>query len=301
MTSYYWVNLGDSHREVAEYRFLWAPSHTLDKNGRRVVSAGWKAVPKVRQGDIIFCYFDGKIKYLATSTCNAYEAKRPENRAFHKWKKEGYKIDVELEVLIEPLDTQSISERFIARFNQNCTPKLFTSQGRVGENYMIAIPQEAAAFLLQECEIEKVIPVDLGNAEKTKDTSEKRERDAIAKARIGQGRFRQDLLEYWCGTCPLTQVDVASLLIASHIVPWRLSNNSEKVDKFNGFVFSPSVDRLFDKGFISFDDDGGVLQRNDVPTLLLQKLGIPSEARISGLQHEHINYLKRHRTIYGFE
>ena len=32
-------------------------------------------------------------------------------------------------------------------------------------------------------------------------------------------------------------------------------DNNEQFDVNNGFIFTPTYDRLFDKGFISFNDD----------------------------------------------
>ena len=50
--AFYWVNLGDSRKEVRDYNFLWAPTHTVNKSGSRTVNAGWRHVPKVAKGDI---------------------------------------------------------------------------------------------------------------------------------------------------------------------------------------------------------------------------------------------------------
>ena len=56
------------------------------------------------------------------------------------------------------------------------------------------------------------------------------ERDALIRSRIGQGRFRYDLLEMWEGRCCITGLDIDALLRASHIKPWRDSNNAERLD-----------------------------------------------------------------------
>lgn len=80
------------------------------------------------------------------------------------------------------------------------------------------------------------------------------ERKAIIMARRGQGFYRKKLLEEIV-VCPFTLVDDKHLLVASHIKPWKVSNNKEKIDNKNGIVLTPTYDRLFDKGYISFTDD----------------------------------------------
>ena len=59
--------------------------------------------------------------------------------------------------------------------------------------------------------------------------------------------------------CPFTQIDDIKLLIASHIKPWSVCNLAEKTDVENGLMLSPLFDKLFDKGYISFDNDGNIM------------------------------------------
>lgn len=80
------------------------------------------------------------------------------------------------------------------------------------------------------------------------------EKNQIVAARIGQGLFRRNLL-LDCGTCPITGVNDSRFLVASHIKPWRISNNQERLDMRNGLMFTPTYDKLFDTGFISFTND----------------------------------------------
>jgi predicted restriction endonuclease len=85
-----------------------------------------------------------------------------------------------------------------------------------------------------------------------------KEREAIVKARIGQGRFRQQLLEYW-ETCAVTGCEEISLLVASHIKPWSECDVREAVDPYNGLLLSPNLDAAFDNGYVSFTDTGEML------------------------------------------
>ncbi len=72
------------------------------------------------------------------------------------------------------------------------------------------------------------------------------ERDAIIKARIGQGGFMQKLIIKY-GKCRVCGMDDEKLLIASHIKPWAISNDKEKLDDNNGLLLCPNHDALFDK------------------------------------------------------
>jgi hypothetical protein len=82
------------------------------------------------------------------------------------------------------------------------------------------------------------------------------ERDAVVKARIGQGRFRQDLIDYWTN-CAVTDCVDKRLLRASHIRPWSTSSLRDRLSHYNGLLLSPTLDACFDCGLISFDDAVG--------------------------------------------
>ena len=59
--------------------------------------------------------------------------------------------------------------------------------------------------------------------------------------------------------CPFTMINDERLLRASHIKPWVVSNDKEKLDPKNGLTLSPTYDVLFDRGFISFQDNGNLM------------------------------------------
>lgn len=48
-------------------------------------------------------------------------------------------------------------------------------------------------------------------------------------------------------------------MVASHIKPWSVSNNEERLSVDNGLLLSATFDRLFDSGLISFKKDGTIL------------------------------------------
>lgn len=93
-----------------------------------------------------------------------------------------------------------------------------------------------------------------------RDTSiSKTERETIVKARIGQGQYRKRLLDKYNHECIITHVGIPEILIASHIKPWAVSNNEERISSENGFILSATYDKLFDQGLISFQNDGKIM------------------------------------------
>jgi len=67
------------------------------------------------------------------------------------------------------------------------------------------------------------------------------------ETRLGQGRYRIQLIDIW-RKCSVTEFDRLDLLIASHIKPWKVSSEKERIDPFNGLLLTPNLDKLFDLG-----------------------------------------------------
>lgn len=90
----------------------------------------------------------------------------------------------------------------------------------------------------------------------TREVLDVTERDILTKARIGQGKFRTDLVASWRNgeTCALTGLSVPEMLIASHIKPWRACTNEERLDPMNGLLLGAHVDKLFDRHLLSFEE-----------------------------------------------
>ncbi len=120
------------------------------------------------------------------------------------------------------------------------------------------------------------------------------ERDAIVKARIGQGLFRKNLIEYW-SRCAVTGCSEISLLRASHIKPWAKASPTECLSLYNGLLLSPSLDACFDSGFVSFDDDGKILISTNLNTENTQILSIHPDMQLQKIEPQHKTYLGYHR------
>ncbi len=119
------------------------------------------------------------------------------------------------------------------------------------------------------------------------------EKSTLINTRIGQGKFRRLLIEHWNG-CAITGCRDTNLLIASHIKPWRSSDNNERLDPFNGLLLLPNFDKAFDLGYITFQTHGDIVVSPflEVPEIL----GIENSMMLN-IGDEHQEYMAFHREV----
>ena len=119
---------------------------------------------------------------------------------------------------------------------------------------------------------------------------------ALIEARIGQGRFRADLEREWNGTCAVTGCGILPMLRASHIKPWEASNDSERLDSENGLLLTAHIDALFDKGLISFQDDGTMLLSRQIGIKDRMYFRLPGKLRVkpSKQRKQFLSYHRDH-------
>ena len=125
------------------------------------------------------------------------------------------------------------------------------------------------------------------------DPEKRTEIETLIKARLGQGSFRQNVLEQY-PSCPLTGLDIQPLLIASHIKPWSVCNNNERLDPFNGLMLAPNIDALFDSGLITFDPDGTIKISPKIDLENQKRLGISSRMKLK-IRPKSKKYFEYHR------
>lgn len=137
--------------------------------------------------------------------------------------------------------------------------------------------------------------------EEVENLQEGEEKKVLSNARIGQGKYREELLKL-CPFCPVTLISDDRLLIASHIKPWAKSTVFERTDPFNGFMLTPTFDFLFDRGFLSFTDDKKSLLSPFLSKMTYSKIGVsegktfnhlPTEGREKYLEYHRNEILKR--------
>jgi len=119
------------------------------------------------------------------------------------------------------------------------------------------------------------------------------QKKAIILSRIGQGTFRKGLINYW-QCCSVSGFTSTWILIASHIKPWRVSDNNERLDVFNGLLLLPNLDKLFDKGYMSFDANGRVIYSKLLNAEDKKTLHLTDDLKLRMISPNHVPYLKYH-------
>jgi len=122
------------------------------------------------------------------------------------------------------------------------------------------------------------------------------ERERLVMSRRGQGVFRHNV-EQIEKSCRVTGLRDLQHLRASHIKPWKDSNDKEKVDGHNGLMLSPHVDHLFDRGWILFEDNGMLVPSPKLDVLVLESWRIEPDRRPNPFSPQQIEYLVYHREL----
>lgn len=130
------------------------------------------------------------------------------------------------------------------------------------------------------------------------------EKYQLIMARVGQGRFREDVIKRANGKCDVTGVDKTEVLIASHIKAWADCdpNSEERLDPYNGLLLTPNLDKLFDRGFISFSNEGAMLTKNEewIWDFLGDEIKWPFPNLRMKLNKEQKDFLEQHRQKFNF-
>jgi hypothetical protein len=126
------------------------------------------------------------------------------------------------------------------------------------------------------------------------------EAERLVVQRIGQDIFRDALMDYWGGRCPITGITDPALLRASHIVPWAECDDAQRLDVHNGLLLSALWDAAFDMGLVSFADDGTLLVSPELSAGARTALGIERAPRLPNLRDAHRANLAAHRARHGF-
>jgi hypothetical protein len=124
------------------------------------------------------------------------------------------------------------------------------------------------------------------------------QRLALHQARVGQGPFRSALLERW-QVCPLTGIGDGPLLRASHIVAWgACPSGEERLEPLNGLLLSALWDAAFDKGLVTFENDGNAVLSPKLSANAGRALLAQGKTRIDGLCDGNRARLAVHRHFF---
>ncbi len=134
-------------------------------------------------------------------------------------------------------------------------------------------------------------------AHATADLPRTTEAERLVVQRVGQGIFRQALMEYWGGRCAVTGISDPRLLRASHIVPWAAcATDRERLDCHNGLLLSALWDAAFDAGLVSFDQTGVAILGDALSPEARAALGDTAQLRIA-LSDSCLSYMRVRQSL----
>lgn len=308
---YWWVNQNQTWRHEIEGGYMWSPK----RNRNDSFNQFYENMHLVDVGDLVFSYFNQNIQYVGIIRRPAISWNKPTEFGLvgDYWNDEGWYVPVEWHQVPIPFRPRDLISEIAPTLPQKYSPLNPETGDGLQNVYLARVPDEMAAILCvrmgswtYEVEAKRGdIGDDIGIEAKMDDAVEARiiqdvsinetEREAVIKARRGQGIYKKQL-KLIEDRCRVTGVTDSRLLIASHIKPWRsCASNEERLDGNNGFLLTPHIDRLFDRGYISFDQNGRVLTSERVAPSQFHKIGIDVDkpahvGEFSDRQHEYLEY-----------
>jgi putative restriction endonuclease len=301
--NYWWVNHKQTHLAEISGGYIWSPKNNANGGNNQT----YLNLTLVNPGDFVFSYADGMIKAIGVASNRHREKPQPSEFGVigEKWSKTGWEVPIEWELLqspIRPKDHIHIIAPLLPKVyspirenghgNQSCY--LASISEELGQQLIAIVKSKDAGAVYaaltesgerQEHDIEIII-----NQEGLTHT----EKEQLIKSRVGQGLFRINLEKIEKG-CRVTGVTRKDLLIASHIKPWKVSSNEERLDGWNGLLLAPHVDKLFDRGWISFTNEGDILAAEDAIIEILKLWGIDHGKNVGRFSLQQCRYLGYHR------
>jgi hypothetical protein len=262
---------------------------------------------EVQPGDVVFSFAESQIKAIGIIQRSAITAPKPNFRtAGSNWSDVGWYVEVEFSELLNGFKPKDHMDLIAPLLSAKYAPLQNNGNGLQGV-YLTELSEELANVLLLlskvnfsgiqhelapviDSESEYEINLEI-NARKIEGDLEKIQ---LTKSRRGQGIFKANvrLVEDHCRVTGVTNV---KHLRASHIKPWAVSDNDEKLDGYNGLLLSPHVDHLFDRGFISFRDSGDLLVSKELNPMILDQWSISKDRNVGEFRSNQSKYLEYHR------
>ncbi len=299
---YWWVNQNQTFRQEIEGGYLWSPKR--NKNGNR--NPFYEFMREVAPGDIVFSFFETRIAALGVVSGYCRESPKPEEfgTAGTNWSQIGWRVGVRWQRLTNAVRPKDHIARLRPDLANKYAPLTLEGNG-LQSVYLTAVSAPLATTLKSLIGPEASRAEDLGHEvskierdtpapEQDTEEWERRleieittdvairetERSALVLARRGQGQFRDNVRAIE-RACRITRVERMEHLVASHVRPWRDSNNEQRLDGENGLLLTPTVDHLFDKGFISFEDSGQLIVSPVADPMSMKRMGIDHDRRIN--------------------
>src|SRR6266404_4766677 len=312
---HWWVNQKQTYRQEIGGGYLWSPKRRADHTRNRF----YDNMKEVAPGDLVFSKWGGAIRACGTLRSFGYDAPKPDEfgAAGRNWSQIGYRADVDYVRLIDPVAPRDAWSEIRPLLPEKYSPLNAANGKGLQSVYLAALPAQLGE-LLRRLVAEHGNPLQAQDArgllvasaeEPERENWERHEmrlleqagmdvteREALIKARRGQGLFRQNVARVE-RACRITRVTNPAYLIAGHIKPWRHASNDERVSGHNGLMLAPQADFLFDRGFISFGE-GRLIISPVADEKSLVKLGVDPERPpdVGRFSVEQERFLEFHRT-----
>lgn len=297
---YWWVNQKQTYRQEIAGGFMWSPKKNA--NGSR--SPYYEFMTEVRAGDLIFSYANGQVIAIGVAQSTAFSANKPRDfgTAGESWSNDGWQVSVYFTKAENPITPKNHMSLIAKLLPEKYSP--IRPNGKGNQVYLTAISVELGQLLLGLLGNPTLawpvtnlsdLTFDPEEQELIRDESiRETEKVTLVLARRGQGAYRERV-KFFEGACRVTGVDKPELLIASHIKPWRASTNEERLNGHNGLFLSPHLDKLFDAGFMSFEDTGKMLISPLLDQDVLVRWGVDPGRRTKIFRQEQVYFLASHR------
>ncbi len=301
VVAFWWVNHKQSWKAETSRGALWSPLTKSDGTHYRA----YANMALARAGDIVFSFANGKIGHIGVVDAEATYAPKPDYATDAPWANEGWMLPVTFTILSPQINPRSHLD-LIERYRPDSHSPI-RANGHGTMNYLSAISDDFGNALLRLASLDLNRLTDFSTENVVLDDLRNIDEDSVAtatlrlqlsNARIGQGAFRKRVLAME-PACRITGIKTASLLIASHIKPWRESTDAERLDGANGLMLAPHVDLLFDRHLISFTDDGDLIISKKLDTAVLERWHIANSAISSPFHPRQKVYLAAHRAHFG--
>ena len=314
----WWVNQNQTYRHEIQGGYLWSPK----KNANGVRNPFYESMREVAPGDLIFSFKDTRIVAIGIAQSYCWENPKPLEfgTAGQNWENIGWKVKVkftELRNIIRPKDHMTVLTPYLPQKYSPLQPNgnglqsvYLTELPRPLTEMLMGLIGEEVTSLSEAAQLVKpVVADDLDFWEHklelniASDTSVREtERQAIVRARVGQGLFKErvSLIE---ARCRISGVENPVHLVASHCKPWRDSNNEERLNGENGLLLTPTIDHLFDRGFIGFEPNGKLIISPVAHLQSLKRMGIETErtVNVGGFSTGQKQFLEFHRNSVFLE
>jgi len=288
---YWWVNQGQTFKDEFEGGYMWAPS----RSGAGTELFHHLNIQKCKKGDVVFSNYRG-IAAIGIVRENPYKHIKPDSFG-DAWQDDGWICKVSWKKLPSPMKMIDHMGRLRDLLPMKYSP--LQDSGKANLGYLYLISPALGLELLNLLQIDDTyfdssfeIFSRIKEEEIEKSDLSVTEKERLIKARIGQGEYRRRL-EKIEKQCRFTGVSQKEFLIASHIKPWSLSDNQERLDGNNGLLLSPHVDKLFDAFKITVKNSR-IHFRDDEVSRVLSDWKIDSKLNLGKFNQGQLQYLEFH-------